>query len=243
MAGPSARRWRCGVAHELLDGCRDRRGLLGRGRLPHLDTRPGRALLAIAPHGRDSVALDGRPSRLPPGNHPPGDRAERGDRARSGDGFVEYAGNEWQMPPSLSRCLAERRLPCDAGEGRGSCDSGVGHLVPGQPRGRTAGRDGGDLRLVGGRRRAARARGRARRHGAPHRRGGGRGRPGAGPRGRPHRGHDRLRPPRHLGGALPRRGRVRPGRLLRPDPRRRASSRASSAGRWAGARRPLPATW
>ena len=34
-------------------------------------------------------------------------------------------------------------------------------------------------------------------------------------------GIDRLRPPRHLGGALPRGGRVRPGRLLRPRPRGR----------------------
>src|SRR5215211_3178556 len=53
---------RRGVAHELLDRRRDGRRLLGRGRLAHLDARPGGTLLAVAAHTRN---LKGQtPSRV-----------------------------------------------------------------------------------------------------------------------------------------------------------------------------------
>ena len=51
------------------------------------------------------------------------------------DGFVEYAGNEWQMPPKAYLDASPngdfRAMPA---KGAGPRDPQVGHLVPGQPR-------------------------------------------------------------------------------------------------------------
>ena len=66
------------------------------------------------------------------------------------------------------------------------------------------------------------------------RRGGGRA--GARARGRAHRRRDRLRPARRLGGALPRRRGLRPGRLLRPATGGGRGARGRSSAGGAGTR-------
>ena len=61
------------------------------------------------------------------------DPLEAIERVRQG--FVEFAHGEWTMPPKVYLdCLAERGLPRDAGDGRGTGDPEMGHLVPWQSR-------------------------------------------------------------------------------------------------------------
>ena len=72
----------------------------GEAGLAHLDVRPGGTLLAVAAHGRDSVIAMADLLVFPQETVLRAiDPAEAIERVR--DGFVEYAGNEWQMPPKV----------------------------------------------------------------------------------------------------------------------------------------------
>ena len=170
------------------------------------------------------------------------DPAEAIERVR--DGFVEYAGNEWQMPPKVYLDASPN------GDFRAMPAKGAGlailKWVTSFPRNPEAGlpvvmgmicvssaADGEPLALVDVRSVTALRTGAVAavaaqelaREDARTRR------------------HRRLRPARHLGRALPRRGGVRPGHLLRPRPRggRPARGRARLGGR-ARARTRSPAT-
>ena len=161
------------------------------------------------------------------------------------DGFVEYAGSEWQMPP---------KTYLDAfphGDFRAMPAKGAGlailKWVTSFPANPAAG-----LPVVMGvicvssisDGRAARPGGRALHHRAADRRRGGCRSTGTGARGRVERGDHRLRPARHVGRPLPGRGGVRPGHLLRPGSRGGGRARrASSGGRSGAGRTHSRATW
>ena len=150
------------------------------------------------------------------------------------DGFVEYAGNEWQMPPKVYLDASPN------GDFRAMPAKGAGLAIlkwvtsfPGNPQAGlpvvmgvicvSSAVDGEPLALVDvravtalrtGAVAAVAAQELAREDARTV-------------------GHRRLRAARHLGGALPRGRRVRPGRLLRPRPRgrRAAGGRARLGGR------------
>jgi hypothetical protein len=66
------------------------------------------------------------------------------------EGFVEYAGGEWQMPPKVYlESYPHGDFRAMPAKGSGDRDPQVGHVVPTQSGGWAAGGDGSDLRVVG----------------------------------------------------------------------------------------------
>ena len=135
------------------------------------------------------------------------------------EGFVEYAGGEWQMPPKVYLYAADGDFRAMPAQGGGLAILKWVTSFPGNP---AAG-----LPVVMGMicvssaedGRAARPRRRALGDGAAHRGGGSGRRTGARARGRVDGRDRRLRPARRLGGALLGRRGVRAGHLLRPRSR------------------------
>ena len=226
-----------GVAQELLDRRGDGGRLLGRRRLAHLDPRPCGALLSVAAHGRGSVTADGRRSSC---------SRRRPCFARSSPRRRSSAcvTGSWSTPATSGRCRRRctstpRRTATSA---RCRPRARASRSSSGSPRSR--GNPEAGLPVVMGvicvssvaDGRAARARGRALRHRAAHRRGGRRGRAGAGPRGRAQRrdrsaaGSTATWAARCLAAAE-----YGARRLLRPRPRggRAARGRARLGGRHA----------
>ena len=214
------------LAHELLERGDDRGGLVGRGAGgDELELRaPVRHRAAAYTLPRRAPAARPRPRRRPRRR-----LAARGDRRRARRVRPAPPRRVGDAVEGLPRLAAARRLPRDAGARRRPGDPEVDLVVPVEPREGAADGDRG----AGGQRRddvrAAGADGRRRGDGAADGRGGGGGGRRAG--GGPARGDRRLRAARRVGGALPGRGRLRAGRLLRPR-RRRARRRWPSELGW-----------
>ena len=117
---------------------------------PRCAAGPG-CCLPLRPTGWSSVVRRvPEHSRLPAGDRAARDLAGRGDRARARRLRGVRRRRVADAAEGLPRRVSERRLPRDAGQGGRARDPQVGHLVSAQSRGRAAGGDGDDLRLVGG---------------------------------------------------------------------------------------------
>ena len=227
---------RRGVGDEALDRRRDRGRLAARRRgCNQLDPRLGWAAPAVPAHGenliRDVIPVLTNDAVLAAVD------ARDGDRAHPGGVRAPRARRVGDAGEGLSRQLAARRLPRDAGAGRRVGAAEVGDLVPAQPGARAAGR---------------RRRGRC----SPMRPPGSCARSSTAgavtwlrtgaaaavsaqvlaPRGAAGGRDHRLRRQRRVGGSVPAGGRVRPGRLRGCAPEAVARALAEELGWRVGAR-------